>query len=120
MSHLFLIDCALQQGEIVSLPADRIFGSKKYVIDKLLGADAKLPLGPFSVATMRGLNVLAVNVMKHSTKGYRIYVKPLDYDKEASRSKQIEQLAHNYVMELERMLYMYPTQWYNYFDFWKL
>ena len=120
MSHLFLIDCALQQGEIVSMPADRIFGSKKYVIDKLLGADAKLPLGPFSVATMRGLNVLAVNVMKHSTKGYRIYVKPLDYDKEASRSKQIEQLAHNYVMELERMLYMYPTQWYNYFDFWKL
>jgi predicted LPLAT superfamily acyltransferase len=120
MSHLFLIDCALQQGEIMSMPADRIFGSKKYVIDKLLGADAKLPLGPFSVATMRGLDVLAVNVMKHSTKGYRIYVTPLDYDKEAPRSKQIEQLAHNYVLELERMLNMYPTQWYNYFDFWKL
>ena len=120
MSHLFLIDCALQQGEIMSMPADRLFGSKKCVIDKLLGADAKLPLGPFSVATMRGLNVLAVNVMKHSTKGYKIYVKPLDYDKEASRSKQIEQLAHNYIIELERMLNMYPTQWYNYFDFWKL
>ena len=32
MSHLFLIDHALQQGEIVSMPADRIFGSQKYVV----------------------------------------------------------------------------------------
>ena len=120
MSHLFLIDNAFQQGEIVSLPADRIFGSQKYVKASLLGADVKLPLGPFSVATMRGLNVLAVNVMKSSTKGYRIYVKPLSYDKQAPRNKQIEQLAHSYVNELERMIKMYPTQWYNYFDFWNV
>lgn len=118
MSHLFLIDHALQQGEIVSMPADRIFGSKKSVTESLLGAKVKLPLGPFSVATMRGLNVLAVNVMKSSTKGYTIYVKPLSYDKQAPRNKQIEQLARSYVTELERIIKMYPTQWYNYFDFW--
>ena len=118
MSHLFLIDHALQQGEIVSMPADRIFGSKKSVTESLLGAKVKLPLGPFSVATMRGLNVLAVNVMKSSTKGYTIYVTPLSYDKQVPRNKQIEQLAHSYVTELERIIKMYPTQWYNYFDFW--
>ena len=117
MSHLFLIDHALQQ--IVSMPADRIFGSPKYVITQLLGAEVKLPLGPFSVATMRGLNVLAVNVMKSSTKSYKIYVTPLDYDKQAPRKQQICQLAHGYAAELERMLTMYPAQWYNYFDFWK-
>ena len=63
MSHLFLIDHALQQGETVSMPADRILGSKKALKVTLLGADAQIPMGPFSVATMRGLNVLAVNVM---------------------------------------------------------
>ena len=120
MSHLFLIDNALQKGEIVSMPADRIFGSKKSVNESLLGAKVKLPLGPFSVATMRGLNVLAVNVMKSSTMGYTIYVKPLSYDKQAPRNKQIEQLAHSYVTELERIIKMYPTQWYNYFDFWNV
>lgn len=120
MSHLFLIDNALQEGEILSMPADRIFGSKKSVTERLLGATVKLPLGPFSVATMRGLNVLAVNVMKSSTKGYTIYVKPLSYDKQAPRNKQIEQLAHSYVAELERILKMYPTQWYNYYDFWNV
>ena len=119
MSHLFSINNALQQGEIVSMPVDRIFGSKKFVRETLLGAEIKLPLGPFSVATMRGVDVLAVNVMKYSTKVYKVHVTPLSYDKQETRSKQIEQLAHNYITELERILRLYPTQWYNYFDFWK-
>ena len=120
MSHLFLIDRALQQGEIVSMPADRIFGSPKYVKVELLGGFVKLPMGPFSVATMRGLNVVAVNVMKTTANSYKIYVKPLDYDKDAPRKMQIEQIAKGYVTELERMLTLYPTQWYNFFDYWKL
>ena len=119
MSHLFLIDHALQQGEIVSMPADRIFGSQKHVVTQLLDAEVKLPLGPFRVATMRGLNVLAVNVMKSSMKSYKIYVTQLDYDREDSRKIQISQLAQGYAAELERILTMYPTQWYNYFEYWK-
>ena len=119
MGHLFLIDQAIQQGEIISMPADRIFGSKKSVSAKLLGAEVKLPLGPFSVATMRGLDVLAINVMKSTTTGYKIYVTPLDYDRQAPRRQQISQLVQGYTAELERMLTMYPTQWYNYFEYWK-
>jgi len=118
MSHLFEIDNALVNGEIVSIPADRIFGSQKCVRKMFLGASAKFPLGPFSVATMRSLDVLAVNVMKTSLKGYKIYVTPLKYDKQAKRSEQINQLSNAYVTELERMLNLYPTQWYNYFEFW--
>lgn len=118
MSHLFEIDNALVNGEIVSIPADRIFGSQKCVEKMFLGASAKFPLGPFSVATMRSLDVLAVNVMKTSLKGYKIYVTPLKYDKQAKRSEQINQLSSAYVTELERMLNLYPTQWYNYFEFW--
>ena len=119
MSHLFLIDHALQEGEIVSMPADRRNGSQKSVTVSLLGADAALPLGPFSVATMRGLDVLAVNVMKDSWTSYKIFVTPLVYDKQAARKEQIRQLADGYAAELERMLQRYPTQWYNFFDFWK-
>jgi len=119
MSHLFLIERALRQGEIVSMPVDRSFGSTREVREQLLGGDVSLPLGPFRVATMQGCSVLAVNVMKVSSLGYKVYVKALEYDKQANRSEQIAQLAHAYVSELERMLTMYPAQWYNYFDFWK-
>ena len=119
MSHLFEIDEALSDGGIVSMPADRINGSPKYIEHDFLGAKAKFPLGPFSVATMRGLDVLAVNVMKASLKRYKIYVTPLLYDKTAPRQEQIKQLSSAYVAELEKRVRQYPEQWYNYFEFWQ-
>ena len=118
MSHLFEINSALENGETVSIPADRIWGSSKFVSKTVLGKEAHLPMGPFQVAAIRGVDVLAVNVMKESLKRYKIYVTPLPYDKEAPRKTQIEQIATAYVEELERMIKLYPTQWYNYFDFW--
>lgn len=118
MGHLFEIDQALQHGEIVSMPADRIFGSQKKLQISFLGQVADFPYGPFSIATMRGLPVLAVHVMKLKCRTYKIYATPLPYDKEAPRQEQIKELAEKYVTELERMLSHYPTQWYNYFEFW--
>ena len=56
--------------------------------------------------------------MKSSLQGYKIYVTPLHYDKSAPRQEQIRQLSDAYVSELERLVCRYPTQWYNYFDFW--
>ena len=119
MSHLFEIDRALADGEIVSMPADRIFGSQKFIEHDFLGAKARFPLGPFSVATMRELDVLTVNVMKTSLRSYKIYVTPLHYDKTATRKEQIRQLSLSYASELEKRVRQYPTQWYNYFEFWK-
>lgn len=118
MSHLFLLDQAIQQGEIVSMPADRIFGSQKSVSATLLGAPVRLPLGPFSVAAMHGLRVLAVNVMKVTPNRYHVYVRPISYDHRAPRQEQTRQLAQRYAAELEHILTIYPTQWYNYFEYW--
>lgn len=44
----------LQNGEILSLPADRIFGenSRHYDID-FMGHKAKFPVGPFAAAAQR-------------------------------------------------------------------
>ena len=119
MSHLFEIDHVIQQGEPLSMPADRIWGSQKYVVENFLGADAHFPLGPFSVATMRGCEVMAVNVMKTAAKRYKIHITSLPYDRNLPRKAQAEQLAKAYVKELERILRLYPTQWYNYYDFWE-
>lgn len=118
MSHLYEINSALANGEIVSMPGDRIFGSEKSIETDFLGATAHLPAGPFRVATMRGLDCLAVNVMKTGAKSYRIYVSPLIYNKQAPRPEQVRGLADSYARELERIITMYPEQWYNYFEFW--
>ena len=118
MSHLFEIDRALAEGEIVCMSADRINGSHKTIVHEFLGAKAKFPLGPFSIATVRSLDVLAIHVMKVARTKYKICVNPLPYDKGATRQEQVGQLSEAYVRELERQVLGHPTQWYNYFEFW--
>jgi hypothetical protein len=118
MSHLFIVNEALSNNEIMSMPADRIVSSAKVVKVNFFGETASLPAGPFSVATMNGLDALAVNVMKISAKRYKIYVTRLSYDTQAPRKQQMQQLANCYVEELERRVRQYPSQWFNFYDFW--
>ena len=118
MSHLFIVNEALSNHEIMSMPADRIVGSAKVVKVNFFGETASLPAGPFSVATMNGLDALAVNVMKISAKRYKVYVTRLSYDTQAPRKQQMQQLANCYVEELERRVRQYPSQWFNFYDFW--
>lgn len=118
MSHLFKVNEALVNQEIVSMPADRVVENSKTLKIRFLDAEAQFPMGPFSVATMRGLDVLAINVMKTSAKAYRVYITPLAYDKSAPRKLQMQQLAQSYVGELERRIRQYPRQWYNFYEFW--
>ena len=118
MSHLFEIDEALCRGDIISFPSDRHMEGTRCLEAEFLGKEAQFPQGPFSVATMRGVDVLAVNVMKEGLRKYRIYLTPLAYDKTASRKEQIRQLCQAYVAELEDKVRRYPTQWFNFFDFW--
>ena len=119
LNHVFAINTALSEGEVVSMPADRMFGSKRGISVNLLGAQAVLPAGPFATASMRQLDVLAVNVMKTATTTYTIFVTPLPYDKAAPARQRAAQLAQAYADELTRILRRWPTQWYNFFDFWK-
>lgn len=118
MSHLFVIDQALTGGEILSMPADRVFGSQKAFLIPFLGNDAKFPQGPFMVAAMREVPMLFVAVMKASSKHYHIIIRNIECDAEGNVRYRANVLAKRYVELLEDTIRKYPAQWYNYFDFW--
>lgn len=122
MSHLFIINNALRDGEIMSMAADRIFGSNKYVNCSFLGKEAKFPVGPFALAVQREVPVLIVFVMKNSVKHYQVYIHPIKLDvdeRNLSTKEKIQILADKYVAQLEKTIKQYPTQWFNYFEFWE-
>ena len=119
LSHLFLLNTALDDGEIVSMPADRIFGSQKSVECQFLGQTARFPLGAFAMAVQKDVDVISVFAMKEGLRKYRIYLRELQYDKSLSKREQMSQLAQRYAEQLEAIVRRYPTQWFNYFDFWK-
>ena len=119
LSHLFAVNAALDNGEIVSMPADRIFGSQKSVECQFFGATARFPLGAFAMTVQKDVSVLAVFVMKEGMKKYHAYVREIQCDKQTNKREQMSQLAQNFATELENIVRRYPTQWFNYFDFWK-
>ena len=121
MSHVFAINNALSEGEIVSIPGDRVFGSPRTVESRLLGGHIELPYGPYAMAVQRGVPVIAIFVMKTSTYRYQVYIRRLNLNGEQQplkRQEKIEMLARRFSEELETVLRKYPEQWFNYYDFW--
>lgn len=118
MSHLFVINQALSDGEIISMPSDRVFGSPKDFEIDFLGEKAKFPQGPFALASMRNVPVLFVSVMKTGSKKYHISIDRLAMPSTGSSKEKARIMAEEYVSLFEKTILKYPAQWYNYFDFW--
>lgn len=118
MSHLFLINNALDNGDIVSMPADRVYGSSKSVTCRFLGANAQFPLGPFATAVQKEAATLAIMVMKEGSRRYHAFVRPIKCDTALPHRKQMEAMAQAFATTLEEVVERYPHQWYNYYEFW--
>jgi len=124
MSHLFAINSALQNGEIVSMPCDRNLGSAKSIECDFLRGKADFPVGAFTLAASFDVEVLAVFVIKISTKKYKVFVKDLRqtdkrFETDSNKKSHVSYLVKSYVTELENIVKQYPLQWFNFYEFWK-
>ena len=126
MSHIFVLNNALADGEIVSMPGDRIFGSQKYITCTLLGAEAKLPAGAYTMAVARDCALMAVFVMKKDWQTYQVIIRDvsavldsLPADVASQKAARRQALAQRFADEMTAVLRRYPTQWFNYYEFWE-
>ena len=113
MSHIFDINRALSDNELICFTGDRYFEGSKYLEEELLGKTAKFPAGPFLIASRLNVPVAFVYVMKEKNLHYHLYARIAEVK---LRNPQI--LLKSYIRNLEKMLQKYPLQWFNYFDFW--
>jgi predicted LPLAT superfamily acyltransferase len=121
MSHLFTLKNALENGDIISIPCDRIYGSSKKIKCEFLGREAYFPLAPFRLATQMNVPVIAFFMMKEKSTKYHAYIFPVEpHSDEPDRIKKAEQMAACFVRNCEDILRKYPQQWFNFYDFWKL
>ena len=119
LSHIYVLNNALADGEIASLPGDRVFGSQKTVECAFFGAKAKFPAGPFVLAVQREAPVLTVFVMKEGRRDYKVLLERLPESEGKTRQERVQALADAYASTLEKVVRQYPDQWYNFYDFWK-
>ena len=117
MSHIFLMNSALDNGESVSIPADRVVEGQRTVTCDFFGCPAEFPLGPFVLAAQRDVAVLTIHVLKESVKKYHIFIEQIQGQGNTIREKAAD-IARQYVASIETVLRKYPEQWFNYYEFW--
>ena len=118
LSHIFALNQALSDGEIVSIAGDRLFGGDRTVQSEFMGGKASFPLGPFLMAVQRDIPMAAVFVMKESVRKYKAYVFQLPDTEGMGRNEKTQALCDAYAGHLEGIVRRYPAQWYNFYDFW--
>lgn len=113
LSHIFEINNALSNNELICFTGDRYFEGTKHMTEKLLGAEANFPAGPFLIASRLKVPVVFVYVMKEPKLHYHLYARRADV-----KQRDEKGLLKAYTENVESMLRKYPLQWFNYFMFW--
>lgn len=113
LSHIFEINNALANNELICFTGDRYFEGVKCLKENLLGEEANFPAGPFLIASRLQVPVVFVYVMKESNLHYHLYTRESNV-----KHRDAQGLLKAYVQSVEYILEKYPIQWFNYFDFW--
>jgi predicted LPLAT superfamily acyltransferase len=113
LSHIFEINAALANNELICFTGDRYFEGTKSLSEKILGQDANFPAGPFLIASRLKVPVVFVYVMKEQNLHYHLYAREA-----VVKHRDENALLKSYLESVESMLQKYPLQWFNYFDFW--
>ena len=113
MSHIFEINTALTNNELICFTGDRYMEGTKSLTENFFGEEAKFPAGPFMIASRLKVPVVFVYVMKEPNLHYHLYARVAEV-----KHRDAPELLRTYIKSVESMLKIYPLQWFNYFDFW--
>ncbi|MCH5599890.1 lysophospholipid acyltransferase family protein [Niabella ginsengisoli] len=118
LSHIYEIMEALNNNELVCMHADRFLPGNKTIDIDFLGKEAKFPQGPFALATKLSVPVSFVFAMKESLFHYHFFATHGVTYKETGNATP-EYVLQNFAEAMTDKIKTYPSQWYNYYDFWK-
>ncbi|PYS95379.1 MAG: hypothetical protein DMF50_09235, partial [Acidobacteria bacterium] len=108
---------ALRRGEIVTMQGDRSFGAESRRLP-LFGAPVDLPSGPFALAQASGAPLLLVCV---PIRGHSRYLMHLDGPLAVGPGAEaIDAALMDFARRVERVVRLYPTQWFNFYDVWEV
>ena len=111
----------VDSGEHIGIMGDRTpLGGDKAARVKFLGKEASFNYGPYLIAGILGVKISSLWCQKIDGK-FRIELVPLASAVKLGRDKAAaaRQYLQIYVRELENRCKQTPTQWFNFFDFWR-
>ncbi|NOZ35893.1 MAG: lipid A biosynthesis acyltransferase [Chlorobi bacterium] len=122
-SHMIKINEVLTNKGILVMHGDRFTEGSDVFNHIFLGKEAKFPSGPFHLAAKYGVPISFATAFREKNKHYHFYaMKPFYVDYPGNIKKRKEEIYNKskiYVSDLEKMLRKYPTQWFNFYNFWE-
>ena len=119
LSHIYEISDAFKNKELVCIHADRFIEGNKTMKADLLGKEALFPAGPFVLAATFDVPLLFVFAMKESSLHYHFFATEIKKYDRREKESCMQQILHDFSIDMEKKIKQYPDQWYNYYDFWK-
>jgi predicted LPLAT superfamily acyltransferase len=99
----------IERGEMVVMAADRLPSTnKKDIRATFLNAPIALPRGVFKFATLMECDIYDLNIMK-AGKRYNVH----------TTLYTAENCVEGYVRTMEKLAAAYPSQWFNFYDYWE-
>ena len=121
LDSMLRIRAALEQGHLVGVLADRLFGSEPTLSVPFLGAIARFPVNPMRLAAILRRRVVFMLGLYRGDNRYHVIFEPLaDFTNvtPAQRPAAIEAAVQRYAQLLERRCRTDPYNWFNFFEFW--
>ncbi len=119
LSHIYEINDALKNNELVCMHADRFLEGNKTLEADLLGEKARFPMGPFVLAAKFKVPVSFVFAMKETPLHYHFFSSPLKEYGDGRKESGMQEMLNDFAKEMENKVKQYPEQWYNYYNFWQ-
>jgi len=118
ISHIYAINEALRNNELVCMHGDRFLPGNKTVQTSFLGREALLPYGPFLLASAFRVPVSYVFAFKETKKHYHFFASAPTTYHHLPKPELIPTMLRDYVGQMEEKIKRYPEQWFNYYNFW--
>lgn len=104
----------LNNGDLVMMAGDRVSATNpnKTIPVRVLGQNCNLPIGVFKFAKSMGHPIFAITLLNTGLEKYTLIVKKLD-------TKSADAMANEFANFLEQNTLIAPTQWFNFYSFFK-
>ena len=121
-SYIFQVQAAIERGELVAVLGDRVGVNEKTATARFLGAPARFPTGPYTLAALLRCPIYLTFGLYRAPNRYDLYCEPLCEQLELPRGAREAALAahvQRYADRLEHYCRLAPHDWFNFYDFWR-
>ncbi len=122
VDFIFEIQNKLEKGELVATMGDRVGLNEKSLTVEFFGRPARLPSGPFILASVLKCPVFLTFGLYSEPNRYSLYCEPFaDHLRlpRKDREKHLRALVQRFAHRLEDYCRQAPYNWFNFYDFWE-